>query len=364
MPSPLEAASPARWRAAAAESPQHIQAAAAPIPSEGDTPPASKTKEKEGHRKAITLDPNLWQDVPALEPVLDALLASMAFDLHPTDTPLKSAEDWVAELLGSQPVCLHSAKRTAVAAQLEGARSALTGLAEKDPELNATITARVQSLAAELESLDKKLPSQRKFAASIATAKKEFEDKHQTAMETCQRAKAAHLERWTGRRLLTQRVREIMDVLDAEMEKEEIHYEDAHERRNAQRDSIAAQVHEILDARLLLVETTAEDAQEGTLASTMGTPHQNAGDGVEAAKTAAATAAASLAQLQQKHDEHLRQQRQDQLNMEKMKQRMAAAQEFHASLALFHKRSPNLTELAPLVPPPDVEAVRPALTHL
>ena len=188
-------------------------------------------------------------------------------------------------------------------------------MADKDPDLRSTIETRVQTLVTELEALDKKLPSQRKCAASINTAKKLFEDRHQTALETCQRAKAAHLERWTGKRMLTQRVREIMGVLDAAME-EELQYEDAHEQRNTQRVNIATQVHAILDARLLQAETVTEDALDAPQSQQTGSVQQSAEDAVEAATAAAMAAAENLARLRRENEEHLRQRQQDQLRME------------------------------------------------
>ena len=241
----------------APRTPPHIQAAATPPPPEEG--PAGATNKKQ-QRKPITLDPDLWKDIPAIQPVVDALVVSMAFDLMPTEAPLKAAEEWVAELLSEQPACQHSAKRTAVAAQLEGAHSALTGLAGKDPELTASINTRILALTGELEALDKKLPSQRKCTASITDAKKDFNDRHAAALETCQRAKEAHLQRWTGRRQLTQKARELMDVLDAEMEKEELLYEDAHEARNTSREEIAAEVNRLLGLRLEQAEGDSEPA--------------------------------------------------------------------------------------------------------
>ena len=337
-PSPADVPAPA----ATSGSPQHIQAAAAPALPENEAAAQGTVHQ----RKPITLDTHLWEDMPAVKPVVDALLASMAFDLLPVETPLKTAEEWIAELLGGQPACLHSAKRTSVAAQLQGAQSALTSLAGKDPDLEATITARVQALTAELESLDKRLPSQRKCTASILAAKQAFGDKHEAALETCQRAKAAHLERWQGRRMLTQRVREVMDLLDAEMEKEELKYEDAHEARNSQRTEIAAQVNQLLGTRLDQAENAMNDEEIAPApAATMGQqvlPVQQPSTAVSAAGNISST---------------------DQQLLARLKQQVAAAQEYNAMLAQFHKRVQGL-EALPLLVPTDVDAIRPALIHM
>ena len=309
--------------------PPHIQAAAAPS-APGEEEAASATARKQ-HRRPITLDAKLWEDIPAVQPVVDALLASMAFDLMPTEAPLKKADEWLAELLGGQPACQHSARRTTVAAQLEGAQSALTSLAGKDPDLAKAIHARITTLTAELEAIDRKLPSQKKCAASITAAKKEFNDRHATALEACQRAKAAHVERRTGRRQLTQRAREVMDLLDAEMEKEEMQYEEAHGARNTRREEIALEVTTLLDSRLEQAEAEMEtDAP---------TP---------APQQTTAMMQPSLV---------------DQGVMTRLKNQLDAARQYNAILTQFHRRAPELLEL-PQLSPANVDAMRPALVHL